>query len=250
VITLAVFGSEGRMGRAVRGEALIDGGFQVAACFDNSGGCLEPGSPLPGQVDVVIDFSTPSAMAALENTLSGSGAALVSGTTGLSSREKLMLESWSTTRAVFYSANMSLGVYVLARLVAEAARMAGTRFDLEIAEFHHRDKVDSPSGTALRLLESWKAGLGRDLSTVYGREGAVGPRRPGEAGLHSIRGGDVAGDHEVHLLGDGERLLLAHRASGRRTFALGALAAARFAAGRPPGLYGMDDLMSGGAAGL
>lgn len=242
MIGLAVFGSEGRMGRAVRAEAVLAGDFEVAACYDVEGPCLRPGDRLPEGVDVVVDFSTPSALDFLGGMLSGTEAALVSGTTGLSAREKAMLESWSAERAVFYSPNMSRGIYVLARLVSEAGRLLGPGFDLEVVEIHHRQKRDSPSGTALRLVESWSASRSVQPEPVYGREGAMGPRRTQEVGIHSVRGGDVAGDHEVHLLGDGERLLLAHSASGRRTFALGALAAARFVSGRGPGLYGMDDL--------
>jgi 4-hydroxy-tetrahydrodipicolinate reductase len=228
------------MGRQICSDA-PERGFEVAACFDITGEGNQ--GPLPDRVSVVVDFSAPSAFEALGKLLEGSRAALVSGTTGLGGREKSLLSEWSSTRAVFHSPNMSTGVYVLSRLVFEAGRLLDERFDLEIVETHHRGKVDSPSGTALKMLESWAAGTGRAVRPVYGRSGKTGPRDPGEAGIHSVRGGDVPGDHEIHLLGDGERLTLTHRVSGRRTFSLGALAAARFIEGKPAGLYGMDDLV-------
>jgi 4-hydroxy-tetrahydrodipicolinate reductase len=227
------------MGRQICAEA-PEHGFEVLACYDLS--VASPSGPLPDGVGVLIDFSAPGAFDSLGRLLEGRGAALVSGTTGLGSREKSLLSEWSSTRAVFYSPNMSMGIHVLCRLVFEAARLLGDRVDLEIVETHHRGKIDSPSGTALKILESWAGGSGRSPSPVYGRSGRMGPREKGEAGVHSLRGGDVPGDHEVHLLGDGERILLAHRVSGRRTFVLGALAAARYVDGRAPGLYGMDDL--------
>jgi len=227
------------MGRQICLEAPA-AGFEVRACYDL--GLPDAPSPLPDDVGVVVDFSSPSAFDALGKLLEGGSAALVSGTTGLGAGEMSLLQDWSASRAVFYSPNMSMGVYALCRLVFEAGRLLGRGFDLEIVETHHRGKADSPSGTALKLLESWSAGSGSALRPVHGRSGRMGPRTAEEAGLHSVRGGDVPGDHEVHLLGDGERLLLAHRASGRRTFALGALAAARFVLESPPGLYGMDDL--------
>ncbi len=241
MIAAALFGGEGRMGAALRGEA-ADYGVRIAAVYDISPPGIPGGTSLPLDIDVVIDFSAASAFQDLDRLLAGRPAALVTGTTGLGPAEKRLLEKWSADRAVFHSPNMSLGVHLLSMLVCEAARLSAGRFDLEIVETHHRGKVDSPSGTALRLLEAWTAGSGSELLPVNGRAGRAGPRRPDEAGLHAVRGGDVAGDHEVHLLGDGERLCLSHRSSGRRTFAIGALRAAVFVAGRGPGLYGMDDL--------
>lgn len=225
------------MGRAVRDAAA--GTAEIVASFDTR----TPSVPrLPPGTDVLMDFSAPSAFPDLDRLVSSGTAALVSGTTGLGPAERALLEKWAGSRAVFHSPNMSYGVFMLTRLVIEAGRMAGGRFDLEIVEIHHRLKADSPSGTALRLLEAWKAGAGADLVAVHGRSGPHGPRGGDEAGIHAVRGGDVAGDHEVHLLGEGERIILTHRSSGRRTFALGALAAAAFVIGMPRGLYGMDDL--------
>lgn len=238
---LVVFGGGGRMGRAVRDAAGPE--FEILSVIGRDEGRSGGEPVLPSGCDVVIDFSVPEAFRDLDSLLEGGSAALVSGTTGLGPGERAMLEKWSRDRAVFHSPNMSFGVYLLSRLVFEAARISGDSYDLEIVEYHHRAKQDSPSGTALRLLEAWKAGTGKDLRITSGRSGTSLRRTGDEAGVFSVRGGDVAGDHEINLLGDGERLLLAHRSSGRRTFAIGALLAASSISGRPPGLYGMDDLV-------
>jgi 4-hydroxy-tetrahydrodipicolinate reductase len=238
---LAVFGSEGRMGRLIREIA----GESVIACYD----ALPPGlpvcRPLPPEVDVVIEFSLPDAWGELDCLLSGSHVALVSGTTGLGPAEEALLLKWSSERAVFRSPNMSIGVHVLGRLLRTAGRLLSDRFDLEVVEVHHGGKLDSPSGTTLRLVEIWEAGGGGGRR-VYGRSGRTGPREHRETGIHSLRGGDVAGGHQLHLLGNGERLLLEHSVTGRATFAEGALRAAAFLREKPPGLYGMDDLLGGG----
>ena len=235
---LCVFGSEGRMGRLVKDEA----GDSVIACYD----VIPPGRkadiPIPDEVDVVIDFSLPSAWKDLDRLLFPSSAALVTGTTGLGFIEKEMLADWAKRRAVFVSSNMSIGIYVLGKLLESAAEMLAGDFDLEIVECHHSGKVDSPSGTALTLFDIWeKSGGGR--RKMLGRSGPAGPRSSDETGIHSLRGGDVTGDHQLYLLGKGERLLLSHSATGRRTFAAGALKAAEYVNGKAPGIYTMDDLM-------
>ncbi len=237
---LCVFGSEGRMGKLIMEEA----GDSVIACYD----IIPPGwnadIPIPDEVDVVLDFSLPSAWKDLDGLLSRSSAALVTGTTGLSVLQEKMLAGWSKQRAVFASSNMSIGIYVLGKLLAYAGEMLAGEYDLEIVECHHSGKIDSPSGTALTLAEIWERSSGGDRR-LFGRSGRTEPRTHEEIGIHSMRGGDVAGEHQLHLLGKGERLLLSHSASGRRTFARGALRAAEFISGKPPGLYSMDDLMQG-----
>jgi 4-hydroxy-tetrahydrodipicolinate reductase len=152
-----------------------------------------------------------------------------------------MLERWSRERPVFYSSNMSTGVFVLNRLARQAREMLGEGFDVEIIEIHHRNKLDSPSGTAVALLE------GSSGDVVYGRRGNTGVRSSTEVGVHSLRGGDVAGEHQVHLLGQGERLCLTHMTTDRRVLALGAIRAAGFLARQAPGLYGMEDMLGSGS---
>lgn len=245
-IGLAVFGCSGRMGSLVAGEARD--GFRITALYDRRPPGTPPEGRLPGGTDVVVDFSLPSAWDDLQGLLEGSTAALVSGTTGLEKRQMDMLRRWSEQRAVFHASNMSRGVWVLGRLLGIAGGFLGDSADLELIEVHHGRKVDSPSGTALSLLKAWQSSAGSG-SVVYGRHGAVGPRPAEEIGVHSLRGGDVPGDHRLLLLCQGETLELAHRAVSRRTFAAGALAAARLVAGAPPGLYGMDDLMASSAEG-
>jgi len=239
---IAVFGSEGRMGRLVREAA----GKSVLACYDFLPPGLPADSPLPPDVDVVIEFTLPGAWSDLDRLLSGTDAALVSGTTGIGPDGQALLEKWADERAVFRAVNMSIGIHVLGRLLRNAGRLLSDSFDLEVVEFHHGGKVDSPSGTALDLVEIWE-GTGGGGRRVSGRSGPTGPRDRGETGIHSVRGGDVAGEHQLHLLGSGERLLLAHSATGRGTFASGAVRAADYIREKPPGLYGMDDLLGGGA---
>ena len=239
MIRCAIFGSLGRMGKLIAGET--SGRLDIVGEYDTDPPALQASTPLQAGVQVVIDFSSPAAWTDLDRILKPSSAALVTGTTGLGASEELLLQEWSRQRAVFRAANMSRGIHVLGLLLGKAAAMLGDDFALELVEIHHRWKTDSPSGTALGLRDIWnKTHPGK---TVCGREGPVGPRDPSETGVHSLRGGDVPGDHELHLLGDGERLLLAHRATDRRAFAAGAVCAAEWIVSQPAGLYGMNDLM-------
>ncbi len=229
---IALFGSEGRMGKLIAEEVTGNPGYEVIQAFD-SGDELT----LDPRVEVVIDFSLPQAFSALNTLVKGKDVAIVSGTTGLGETERQMLESWSRNHAVFYSSNMSVGVHVLGMLMKTATRMLGESFDRELIEFHHGRKKDSPSGTALSLLNNW------DGEQVYGRLGDTGERKAGTVGVHAVRGGDVAGEHHLHFLGDGERLTLSHLATNRRVFVMGALRAAAFIVGKPYGLYRMEDLL-------
>jgi 4-hydroxy-tetrahydrodipicolinate reductase len=192
--------------------------------------------------DVVIDFSSPAATRALAEVAAAAGIAIVSGTTGLGDDARAALDTASKKVPVAWEPNMSIGVHVLGELVKRAIAMMGGDFDIEIVEAHHKLKVDAPSGTALRLAEIAKnARSGARL--VHGREGKPGARTPSEIGVHAVRGGDVVGDHSVHLLGVGERIELTHRASSRDLFASGALRVARWIAGKPAGRYTMADVL-------
>jgi 4-hydroxy-tetrahydrodipicolinate reductase len=233
MLTAAVFGSEGRMGRLIAEEAA--GKLSIVQTFDRGDRYI-----LDSSVEVVIDFSQASAWENLDALLTGTNAALVSGTTGSGITESSLLEKWSSSRAVFYSSNMSIGIFVLGRLMRDATEMLGDSFDRELVEFHHRRKKDSPSGTALSLLENW------DGPAVSDRSGDSGERQMGTVGVHSVRGGDVTGEHHLYFLGDGERLTLSHIATDRKIFASGAVRAAVFVAGKPCGLYGMEDLLGHG----
>lgn len=194
---------------------------------------------------VAIDFTLPEAIKANLDACRQSGTALVIGTTGLSSRQQSMIENASHEVPIVYARNMSLGMNVFMHYVAEAAGALGEDYDVEILEAHHRHKVDAPSGTALALGEAVAAARGRSLGdlSVRTRDGQIGPRVPGTIGFSVIRGGNIVGDHSVLFISPDERVEFTHRASDRRAFAIGALRAARWLAGRAPGLYSMADVL-------
>lgn len=188
--------------------------------------------------DVVVDFSLPAALGNLARLAARQNVALVSGTTGL--QDMALLDEAAGKVPVLWAANMSLGVQVLSELAAEAARRL-SEFDIEITEVHHKKKVDSPSGTALRIAEALREV--RPLRPVMGRDGIVGARPAEELGIFALRGGDVIGDHSVHLFGPGERLELTHRATSRDLFAQGAITAARWLVGKPARRYTLADVL-------
>ena len=192
--------------------------------------------------EVVIDFSTASAVAQLSLIAARQGIAIVTGTTNLDAAAKRALDKASELVPVLAAGNMSLGIQVLAEAVEHAVRRLGLRYDVEIVELHHRRKIDSPSGTASRLLDAVKK-VRPDVRELRGRDGEVGARTDDEVGVFGVRGGDVIGDHTVYLLGDGERIELTHRASNRDLFAHGALRAAQFLAGKKPGRYVIADVL-------
>ena len=216
------------MGRAIAEAIAADDGFAL----DNDHG------------DVLIDFSAPAALQqSLDRAVAASIPILV-GTTGLDELAGQRLAKAAEHIAVLRAANTSLGVALLADLVERAARVLGPEaWDIEIVEAHHRRKADAPSGTALHLGEAAKRGRGGDAGEERGRDGTGLARAPGAIGYSAVRGGTIAGDHDVMFLGLGERLILSHRAESRAIFAKGALAAARFLKDKPAGLYSMRDVI-------
>ena len=180
----------------------------------------------------------------LEAAIDG-GCALVIGTTGLTHDDSLAIDEAARHIAVLQTANTSLGINMLAALVRQAAAALGEDWDIEITEMHHRHKVDAPSGTALLLGEAAAEGRGGRLADLAerGRDGADAKRAPGAIGMASLRGGSVAGDHQVIFAADGERLELGHRAESREIFARGAVRAACWLSGKPAGRYGMSDVL-------
>ena len=195
--------------------------------------------------DVLIDFTRPEATLHHLDLCQQKGVGLVIGTTGFDAAGKAAISAAAQNVPVVFAPNMSVGVNLALKLLDMAARVLNEGFDIEIVEAHHRHKVDAPSGTALRMGEVVAAALGRDLKTcaVYGREGVTGERDPSTIGFATVRGGDVVGDHTVMFAGIGERLEVTHKASSRMTFALGALRAARFMAGKGAGLFDMQDVL-------
>lgn len=262
MIRVAVIGT-GRMGRLVIGEVLDADDLELVAAFTAPGAAELGGDAgelvgrgrrgvrvttldAPVDADVAVDFSHPSGVAA---AVRGLGATpLVSGTTGLDPDAVAALDAHAARAPIVHAANFSTGVNVLLDLVARAAR-ALPDYDVEIVESHHRHKRDAPSGTALALGQAAAAARGRALDelAVHGRSGDTGERPSGQIGLHALRLGDVAGEHEVFLAGPGERVALAHLATSRATFAQGALRAARWVVGRAPGRYHMRDVLGLGA---
>ncbi len=194
---------------------------------------------------VIIDFTSPEAsLAALEIAVTQSAAHVLC-TTGLNEAQKAKVLEAAKRIPVLMSPNMSLGVNLMFKVTEMVAKALGPDFDVEIIEAHHNQKKDSPSGTALGFAEAVARGHEVNLKDKanYGREGLVGARPKGEIGIHAVRGGDIVGDHIVLLAGDGERIELKHMAHSRMTFAQGALRAALWLSGRPPGLYSMNDVL-------
>ena len=228
-----------------------------------AGGTVEPGAPElgadlgdlcgagkigitatkepPEDAGVLIEFTTPAAT--VEHLTYGKPHVI--GTTGLSAGHHARVEDASRRAPIVIAPNMSVGVNLLREVVRELSAKLGADYDLEVVEAHHRSKKDAPSGTALLLARAAAEGRGRDLEevVVYGREG-VSPREEGEIGIHALRGGAVVGEHRLIFYSGGEEVEVVHRALSRRTFAEGALRAARFAADAKPGLYTMHDVLN------
>jgi 4-hydroxy-tetrahydrodipicolinate reductase len=240
-VRIGIVGADGRMGRAIADS--IDGieGAELAGGVDR-GGDLDQ---LAAACDVLVDFSTPDALVGSLEAAAAAGIPILVGTTGLGAEHEAAIAEAAKWIAVLQSANMSLGVNLLAYLVREAAARLGPDWDVEIVEMHHRHKVDSPSGTALLLGRAAAEGRGVELDQVSdrGRDGIGGARKPGDIGFASLRGGSVAGDHQVILAAEGERLELGHRAESRSIFSRGAVKAALWLAGRPAGRYDMADVL-------
>jgi 4-hydroxy-tetrahydrodipicolinate reductase len=262
---LAVLGANGKMGRAVIRIAHAQGMKLVAAigAGDDLGkdagelaGVGALGVKVSGDLQslkssgahVLVDFSTPAVVTNAIEVCASAGIAIASGTTGLGEAENKALDAASSKVAVLWEPNMSVGIYVLSQLVAQAIKALGSDFDIEIVEAHHRLKVDAPSGTALRLAEVAKKARDEASASashfVTGRDGKPGARKQDEIGVLAMRGGDVIGDHLVHLLGDGERIELTHRASNRDLFARGAVRAGRWLVGKPAGRYSLSDVLA------
>lgn len=234
---LVVFGASGRMGAAVIRLATAAGHtvvFEVSA----AAGTLHA---LP-EADVAVDFSHASAFESVASACVSAGLPLVSGTTGFGDAAQAALTDAARSIPVLWEPNMSVGVFVLTALVREAALRLGPTFDVELVEAHHKHKLDAPSGTALRLVESVRSA--RELRPTFGRHGAQARRAATEIGVHAVRGGSVVGDHTVSFLGESERVELTHRAESRDVFAQGALRAAAWLVGKPAGRYGLGDVLA------
>jgi 4-hydroxy-tetrahydrodipicolinate reductase len=247
-LQIAIFGASGRMGRAVIVAVAESSDAAVKGTTTSSG---DPAAALQG-ADVAIEFALPQATAANLAACLAAKRPMVVGTTGHDEAQRAQIAAASRDIAIVMAPNMSLGVNLLLKLVELTAGKLDASYDIEVFEAHHRHKKDAPSGTALALGAAAAAGRGVKLSDVadYARYGAGEARERGAIGFSVFRGGDVVGDHTVTFAGAGERIELTHRASDRLAFARGAVQAARWLVGRPPGLYSMQDVLATSAINL
>jgi 4-hydroxy-tetrahydrodipicolinate reductase len=265
MVKVVVTGVAGRMGGQILRTMRASEGLEVVAGVERPGwtgprdagaaaGLPALGIPVEESLDaalvatgpqVVVDFTSAAASVAHADACAARGVALVIGSTGLDAAARARVQAAATRIPVVLSPNMAVGVNVMFALVAQAARILGDAYDVEIVEMHHGKKKDAPSGTAVRLAEVAAEALGRDAQrdVVYARHGMVGERSPREIGVMTLRGGDVVGEHTVFFAGQGERLEITHRATSRDQFARGAVRAALWIAGRSPGLYDMLDVL-------
>ena len=227
----------GKMGRLLE-ETAAAAGDTVVGVFNRAN--LSSLADFAEPSDVVIDFSRPETLPAVAAYVRRTGTALLSGTTGYTPEEKAELESLGEAAPVLWSANFSLGIAVLAKALSLVSGVLRPGFDVELAEAHHNQKADAPSGTAKLLVNAIDPG--HELTPQYGREGNCGRRGENEIGIHSLRGGTVAGTHTVYFLGPDEELEFTHRAASRRIFVNGALKAARLLVREPKGLVRLDSL--------
>jgi 4-hydroxy-tetrahydrodipicolinate reductase len=264
-LKVGVVGCTGRMGRMVITQVTETDGCTIA------GGSEYPGHPNLGAdageiagvgrlgveiqadpapmiagVDVVVDFTIPDACVEHAKLAAQAGAAMVIGTTGLSKEQAGVIDAAARHVPIVWAPNMSVGVTLLLALSEQVAALLGPNdYDAEIVEMHHRHKIDAPSGTALGLGRAVAAGRGVDLDSVYkaARDGHTGARPRGEIGFAVLRGGDVVGEHSVIFAGEGEQVVLTHKAGSRRVFAAGAVRAALWTRGQPAGLYSMRNVL-------
>ena len=244
-LPLIIVGAAGRMGLPLGQLATQDEGLTVVGLVDQ-GDDLGDAITKTG-ARCVVDFSVLAQVPATLSACREKGVPLVLGTTGLQPVDRSTLEAAAQAIPLVWAPNFSVGANSLFVLLREAKRLLGEGWDAEIVESHHRHKVDAPSGTARRLAEVLVETRSEDSSITVGREGMVGPRARDEVGISVVRGGDVVGEHEVRFLGDGEQVVLTHRATDRAIFARGALRAARWLGtdgGRAPGLYDMIDVLT------
>lgn len=248
-VRIFLSGCQGRMGRVISEIAAASDDLQIVAGSDinTSPACAFPvfSDPRDCNVDfdVVVDFSNTAALPQLFAMIGQRCCPAVICTTGLSDQLKADLAELSLSAPIFQSANMSLGINLLISLARQAASLLYPGFDIEIVEAHHNQKLDAPSGTALMIADEVNASLGGQMNLVCDRSQVRQKRDKKEIGMHAIRGGTIVGEHTVLFAGPEETLSIHHSAQSRSVFARGALAAARFMAGKPAGMYSMQDLL-------
>ncbi len=263
MLKIAVAGAGGRMGKSLVQSITEDDDTVLVTATDRPGSSLlgVDAGELAGvgtlgvalvddlakgaDFDVLIDFTTPDSTMAHLQFCQSHNKAIVIGTTGLTDQQKQPLQAAAKTIPVVFAPNMSVGVNLVFKLLETAAQVMGNEADIEIIEAHHRNKVDAPSGTALRMGEIVADVLGRDLSqcAVYGREGYTGVRDPNTIGFSTIRGGDIIGEHNAMFIAEGERVEIGIRSSSRATYANGAVRGAKWLSNQTSGLFDMQDVL-------
>ena len=263
-VRIAIHGIAGRMGRRIAALAEPDSELEMVGAVEQQGhdavgksvSELGIGSAdctvtdnvqaAAAECDVLIDFTLPAPSLRAAEAAGGAGCALVVGTTGYTAEQDAEFSQHTSGIASIHAPNMSVGVNLLFAMVGDVTRRLGPGYDIEIVEMHHRHKVDAPSGTAARIAELIAEARDTDLAdvAVYGRSGRPGERSAEEIGVHALRGGSVVGDHRIIFASPQERVELVHSAASRDTFAAGALCAAKFLAGRAPGVYTMHDVLN------
>jgi 4-hydroxy-tetrahydrodipicolinate reductase len=238
---IAINGSKGKMGLALIEAINSSSQSDFTAGFDKGDSLIDS----INHFEILIDFSRPEASLNALSVCKDSGKSMVIGTTGFTDSGLKLIEQTSKDIPIVFAPNMSVGVNLTLKILETSAKVIGPDSSIEIIEAHHRYKVDSPSGTALKMGEVVANALGRDLSkcAIYGREGIEEPRDLNTIGFSSIRGGDVVGEHTVAFFMDGERVEITHKASSRSIYANGAVRAANWLAGKPSGLYSMLDVL-------
>ncbi len=257
---IAITGAAGRMGRRIAALAIESEQFDIVDALEVAGHAdmgkdvgelagvgtfgVRVGSELTAQPDVLIDFSLPEGTMRYLPLCREKKVPMVIGTTGLAANQQAEIADTASDIPIVFAANMSVGINVLLKIVAQVARTLGADYDIEISETHHRFKKDAPSGTAIALAKSICDELGKEYgSTVTLGRGGLCPRTPGEIGMHALRLGDTVGEHSVQYGTLGETITISHSAHTRDTFVRGALRAAKWLAGKPPSLYSMADVL-------
>ncbi len=243
-------GCNGKMGQVITrlvsedSECEISAGFDINTSVDNSYPVYKNPDEFSGKADVVIDFSHPSCLTNLLNYCIKRKLPVIIATTGLTAEQKEEMADAAREIPVFFSANMSLGINLLIALAKKATALLEGNFDIEIVERHHNQKLDAPSGTALAIADAIDETLSFPAEYVYDRHAVRKKRSKTEIGLHAVRGGTIVGDHEVIFAGTDEVIELKHSAHSKEVFAVGAVKAAKFMAGKSAGMYNMNDLIS------
>lgn len=249
MIKILMNGCNGKMGQVITkivadtDDCEIVGGVDINDNIKNTYPVYKSITDFEGKADVIIDFSHPSTLTSVLDYAKASQTPAIICTTGLSAEQRQEIVDASRDVAMFFSANMSLGVNLIIDLVTKAAKILENNFDIEIIEKHHNQKIDAPSGTALAIADAIADAITNEAEYTYDRHSVRKKRSKNEIGIHSLRGGSIVGEHSVIFAGQDEVIEIKHQATSKEVFAVGAVSAAKFLAGKPAGMYEMKDLI-------